>query len=323
MPRERLDKKIRTKHPDKVYVDLQSLIKLQYQIRGFSFLPKQPVQSLLTGKYRSKLRGRGLDFEEVRAYVHGDDIRNIDWKVTAHTGKPHTKVYTEERERPVFIIVDQSAPMFFGSSNRLKSVTAAQAAAISAWKVLAVGDRVGGIVFGDQDFEEIKPQRDRKALQRFLQLIAEKNQQLSIHSYKSHNPAMLNHVLDKALNLVNHDYLLLIISDFSGFDAHTMKALILLSHHNDVILIRVYDPMEATLPEGELVLSDGQMQAVVNTNDQNLRTQFSRYFSERTEELHNRVKMYGMTLLEINTIDSITDQIRNLLTAGKQRKKVR
>ena len=132
-----------------VYTNLDKLVALKYDIRGFSYLPKQPVQSQLTGKHRSRLRGRGLDFEEVRIYSFGDDIRSIDWKVTARTKKPHTRVYTEERERPVFLVLDQSSSMFFGSQQYMKSVIAAEAAAISAWKVLAVGDRIGGIGFND------------------------------------------------------------------------------------------------------------------------------------------------------------------------------
>ena len=117
MPKERLSTESpeNRKGPPEVYVTLRDLIAMQYDARGFSFLPKYAVQSLLSGRHRSKLRGRGLDFDEVRQYVAGDDIRNIDWKVTARVGLTHTKVYTEEKERPVFFVLDQSSSMFFGS----------------------------------------------------------------------------------------------------------------------------------------------------------------------------------------------------------------
>jgi uncharacterized protein (DUF58 family) len=319
MPRERLDKPTTKQYPLGVYVDLQTLIKLQHEIRGFSLLPSQPVQSLLTGKHRSKLRGRGLDFEEVRAYEHGDDIRNIDWKVTARVRKPHTKVYTEERERPVFIIIDQTVSMFFGSVKKLKSVTAAHAAALAAWKVLAVGDRIGGIVFNDTDFIEVTPKRDRRAVQRFLQRIVEKNQQLSIDAYKDQNSSMLNTVLRKTMNLVSHDYLLVVISDFAGFNPDTMKHLILLSRHNDVILLSIMDEMEARLPAGEMVISNGDLQVPVRAGDEELRNQFSVAHAERLENLRDQVKSYGMTLLELNTTDPVSDQIRSMLSVGKKR----
>ena len=110
------------------------------------------MHSLLTGRHASRLRGRGLDFEEVRAYLPGDDVRTIDWRVTARTGVPHTRVYTEERDRPALLVVDQRLAMFFGTRLNLKSVTAAEAAALAAWRVFLSGDRVGAVVFDDPEF---------------------------------------------------------------------------------------------------------------------------------------------------------------------------
>ena len=126
-----------------VYTNMQELMKLRYKASGYSFLPRQPVHSLLTGRHASRLRGRGMDFEEIRRYLPGDDIRKIDWKVTARTKKPHTRVYTEERERPVLLVVDQRMSMFFGTRVNMKSVTAAHIAALAAWRVVDQGDRVG------------------------------------------------------------------------------------------------------------------------------------------------------------------------------------
>ena len=132
-----------------VYATLVDLVALQYKARGFSFLPRQPIHSLLAGRHASRLRGRGLNFEEIRRYLPGDDIRQIDWKVTARTRKTHSRVYTEERERTVLLLVDQRLTMFFGSVRDMKSVTAAETAALAAWHVLAQKDRVGTLVFND------------------------------------------------------------------------------------------------------------------------------------------------------------------------------
>src|ERR1700749_149080 len=106
--------------PPGVYANLADLVALQYQAKGFSFLPRQPIHSLLSGRHASKLRGRGLDFEEIRRYLPGDDIRQIDWKVTARTRQPHTRIYNEERDRPVILVVDQRLGMYFGSRRNLK-----------------------------------------------------------------------------------------------------------------------------------------------------------------------------------------------------------
>src|SRR5262249_54987614 len=132
-----------------VYASVEQLVALKSRARGFSFLPRQPVHSLLAGRHASRLRGRGLNFDEIRRYQPGDDIRQIDWKVTARTRKTHSRVYTEERERTTLLLVDQRLSMFFGSVRSMKSVTAAEAAALAAWRVLSQQDRVGAVVFND------------------------------------------------------------------------------------------------------------------------------------------------------------------------------
>src|SRR5262245_45573700 len=146
-----------------VYADLDALVRLQFQARGFSFLPHQPVHSLLAGRHASRLRGRGLNFEEIRHYLPGDDIRNMDWHVTARMRQPYIRVYTEERDRPVLLLVDQRRSMFLGRQRAVKSVVAAEATALAAWRVRQAGDRVGAMVFDDQEVVEIPPQRAARA----------------------------------------------------------------------------------------------------------------------------------------------------------------
>src|SRR5690606_25655237 len=124
------------------------------------------VQSLLAGRHASRLRGRGLNFDEIRHYLPGDDIRQIDWKVTARTREPHSRIYTEERERPALMVVDQRLSMFFGSRRQLKSVTAAEAAALVAWRTIAVKDRVGMVLFDDAECVTIRPQRSASGVMR-------------------------------------------------------------------------------------------------------------------------------------------------------------
>src|SRR5215831_17349395 len=119
-----------------VYVDLEELVALEYRGRKVSFLPRQPAHSLLFGRFASRMRGRGLNFEEIRDYRSGDDVRSIDWKLTARLRKPHIRVFNEERDRQALLVVDQRLSMFFGSRRAMKSVTAAQAAAIGAWRIL-------------------------------------------------------------------------------------------------------------------------------------------------------------------------------------------
>jgi uncharacterized protein (DUF58 family) len=297
-----------------VYANLQDLIKLQYKASGFSFLPKQPVHSLLSGRHTSRLRGRGLDFEEIRHYLPGDDIRNMDWKVTARTRKPHTRVYTEERERPVLLVVDQRISMFFGSTIRMKSVTAAESAALGAWRVVSVGDRVGAVVFNDRNLQEIKPQRSKKTVMQILQMVVEYNHALHVEPGFQTNPGMLNQVLKKVVNFVNHDYLITIISDFEGANAETKELMTQLAHHNDVLVLLIYDQLESHLPEaGKLVMSDGELQVEVDSGNSRLRTQFHAEFDERLKLAQDILQKRGVPVLPIHTAEGVAEQVRHLL----------
>src|SRR5262245_21540733 len=156
-----------------VYIDLEHLIALEQRGRRVSLLPRQPVHSLLSGRYASRMRGRGLNFEEIRDYRTGDDVRSIDWKVTQRLQKPHVRVFNEERDRAGILVVDQRLAMFFGSKRAMKSVIAAETAALIAWRILNVSDRVGGVVFNDRDTAEVRPHRSRRTVLEFLSAIVQ------------------------------------------------------------------------------------------------------------------------------------------------------
>src|SRR5215468_1002179 len=151
------------------------------------------------------MRGRGLNFEEIRDYRSGDDVRSIDWKVTARLQKPHIRVFNEERDRPALLVVDQRLAMFFGSQLAMKSVTAAQAAAIGAWRILGVGDRIGAVVFNDRDIVEVRPRRSRQTVLQILTAVATQNQALGVGRGIVSDPTMLNRALDRARRLALHD----------------------------------------------------------------------------------------------------------------------
>ncbi|HET6592881.1 MAG TPA: DUF58 domain-containing protein, partial [Xanthomonadales bacterium] len=206
-----------------VYAERDELMRLRYKASGFSFLPRQPIHSVLSGRHASRLRGRGLNFEELRGYLRGDDPRHVDWKVTARTGKPHVRVYTEEKDRTVWLLVDQRMNMFFGSRRRMKSVVAAEAAAVAAWRVLAQGDRVGALVFDDREIRVIEPLRSEQRVTRILDCVIEKNHALNARSGIRPNPEMFNQALRRACELVRHDSLVCLVSDAAGIDRETTR----------------------------------------------------------------------------------------------------
>ncbi len=297
-----------------VYADLDDLIRLQFKVHGFSFLPRQPVQSLLAGRRASRLRGRGLDFEEIRRYIPGDDIRTMDWRVTARTQKPHTRVYTEERDRPVLLAVDQRLSMFFGSRVAMKSVTAAEVAALGAWRAFGVGDRVGALVFNDSEIREIPPHRSRQRVMQILQAVLKMNHALRADGDIQPDPAMLNKVLEKVLRLAKHDYLVGIITDFSGANEDTKSLVTRMAAHNDVIALFIYDPLEANLPSaGKLVVSQGDLQLEVDTRDAQLRTQFSEQFTTRLKTARDLMLKRAVPVLPIHTTEGVREQLQALL----------
>jgi uncharacterized protein (DUF58 family) len=303
-----------------VYTSVDELIRLQFKVHGFSFLPRQPVQSLLAGRRASRLRGRGLDFEEIRRYIPGDDIRTMDWRVTARTRKPHTRVYTEERDRPVLLVVDQRLSMFFGSKLAMKSVTAAEVAAMGAWRPLSVGDRVGALVFNDHEVREIPPHRSRQRIMQILETVVAMNHALRVDGGIQSDPAMLNRVMEKVLHLAKHDYLVAVISDFSGADEKTKSTVTRLAAHNDVMAIFVYDPLEAHLPSfGKIIVSQGDLQLEVDTGDGQLRRRFSEEFESRLQTARNLMLKRGIPVLPIHTADGIREQFRDLLGHGSMR----
>lgn len=302
----------------RIYADLRQLIALQQQISGFSFLPAQPLRSVLAGRHASRLRGRGLNFEELRHYRVGDDIRNMDWKVTNRTRKPHVRVYTEERERPLLLLVDQRQTMFFGSRNKMKSVVATEVAALVAWRMLAAGDCVGALIFNDSAVAEVKPQRSRNAVIKLLQQAVTMNHALAAgkpgpgKASAPHN--QLNHVLGLAQRVCAHDYLLVVISDLSGWDELSVKRIRRMSRHNDLIATLIYDPLEKALPDSrQLVVSDGELQIEVNVRKRNLQHQFTERFVSGVEFLQRQLKKYDVPVIPIDTVSPAQEQLRQAI----------
>lgn len=303
-----------------VFANLADLVRLRFHSRGFSFLPRQPVHSLLSGRHASRLRGRGLNFEEIRRYLPGDDIRNMDWRVTARTEKPHVRVYTEERDRSVLLLVDQRSGMFFGSKRAMKSVVAAEAAALAAWRVLAGGDRIGAVVFDDHDSVVIKPQRSEARVQQILSTIVAKNRALRAGGASPADRATrLNEALERASRLALHDCLVCLITDAEGADETTRRIMSGIVDHNDALLILVHDPLEAALPDvGPLVMSDGQRQLEVDTSDSSLRERFSAEHAARVAKLTQLSRRRAVPVLPLETETPVADQFRALIGAATE-----
>jgi uncharacterized protein (DUF58 family) len=295
----------------RVTITLDELILLKADARGFSFLPRQPIHSLLAGRHASRLRGRGLAFEELRHYQPGDDVRSIDWRATARRGSAYVRVYNEERERSVLLIVDQRAPMFFGSRRAMKSVVAAELAALGAWRTLHVGDRVGGIVFTEAKMVEIRPKRSQTAALRLLHEVVRFNHALAFTEC-AQGDITLNLVLETALRRAAHDHLVVLISDLDGADDETKRHATLLAAHNDVLVVLTYDPLGVSLvgQPGMIATDRGnrwEIPAGAAFTDS-----FRQVFARKLDDWTEIFRALRVPVIPISTAEPVADQLRTI-----------
>ncbi len=292
----------------RIHPTLDDLVRLQFETRGFTLLPRQPVHSLLSGRHASRLRGRGLTFEELRDYRPGDDIRSMDWRATARLRKPHVRVYSEERERPVLLVVDQRATMFFGSARTTKATAAAELAALGAWRALEVGDRVGAVIFGDHERVEIKPHRSRGTVLRICHELVRMNGRLSAASTFGANDAF-NSALRCAANVARHDHLVVLVTDYDGDDETTRALATRLAAHNDVLAVLVYDPAGIRFPAGEsMEATDGRRRVAIPEGSQFAQA-LETEFRKRCQQLRERLRALRIPILPICTHDPVPEQV--------------
>lgn len=310
-----------SKEAEGVYVTLNELLKFGYVAKGFSFLPSQPVHSILSGRHGSRMRGRGMDFSEMKQYVPGDDPRSMDWKATRRTGKPYIRVFNEERDRNVWLVVSQRNSMFFGTKKMMKSVAAAHLAALSAFRVVGSGDRIGAVIYNDETLKFFKPQRSRQGVIQILTEVVRQNRELNASNSVNSN-SKLNEALKIISSVVKHDDLVILIGDGRAMDEESSRYVTMLSVHNDVIAALIYDPMEKGLPpSGSLFLSDGKVSVDIDSDNQAFRKRFSQRMQTRADELMHLSKKHTIPLLAISSDRPVLDQVQEQLGAAVSAKR--
>ncbi len=302
-------------------VDLQGLIQLRYQSSHLSLGSQRKAFSSLSGNYSSPFKGRGLNFDEVRPYQPGDDIRNIDWNVTARTDKVHTKVFQEERERPVFIIVDLSSSMYFGTRHCLKSVTAAKAAALFAWDGADNNNRIGGLVFNETSHMEMRPKGGHRGVLRFLKLLSDfhnKNHNKSHSQATQSNTEALNTELlfARIQKVIHPGSIILFASDFIQMNEACLKHIRYIARHNDLLITHIFDSLETQLPPpGQYGISNGLQHQSIDTRDNALRDSFHELFQTKMNEIEQFCIKNRIHLINLATHDKVADQF--LAALGK------
>jgi len=307
-----------------ITVTVDELYRLRSEALHLTTTPSDAVNSLFPGAFQAVFHGRGLEFDEVRAYQWGDDHRTVDWRVTARTGQMHTKLFHQEKERSLYLVIDCGPSMHFGSRTQFKWVLAAKIAAIFAWLAVENGDRVGLILFGHQNRCKIIPPGMGQAsllkifkvlaTQKFEEKTEETRREKGRENQGSPSPSNLNNAFFHLQHLAHSDALVLCISDFMDLNQAANRHLAYLSHHHEIAAIKVYDPLESQLPsKGSYAISDGQQVSSFNSQQVGLQQAYSQLFEEHYQQIKATMDSYAIRLLHISTEQNSWQALRQAL----------
>lgn len=290
-----------------LYPDFNELLALKNKATRLSLASRRVVTAVPAGQHHSPFRGQGLEFEEVREYAPGDDIRRIDWRVTARSGVPHTKVFKEERERSVLVCVDANATMRFGTQNTFKSIQAARAAALISWQANSQHDRLGGCVYGDipAGMQFFSPNRSRKSLWAMLKLLSRRE------IIEQAQPILLQETLLHVNKAAPTGALVYIISDFAEFDETLEKQLGNLQRHCQVVLITVDDPFDGAMPAvGPLMcVQNDQLSFFVDTDSLAGQHQYAALWQQKRDSLQNMAGKLGIGMIGLTTQSDVYQEL--------------
>lgn len=306
------------------WISPQSLIQLRLQASQIP-LDSGKIHAKQGGAYLSSFKGRGMEFDESRFYQAGDDIRNMDWRVTARTGTAHTKVFREERERPVLLWLDLSPSMMFATRNKFKAVLASEIATLIAWSAARNNDRIGGLIFSATEHVEIKPRRGKTAVLDFIGRCTKHHAwQAEKSSPKKSSPDKPIHVKSSAeliadkteavsrLRSVTHPgSLIFMISDFRDLNEKTLAHIANISRNNDIIMIKITDPIEISLPaSGSYKLTDGLKQLQIQTTSKKIRDKYHQRYLNHQQLLEKFCRQYRIHLINLSTNDNVIEKLK-------------
>lgn len=289
--------------PGKTMVSAQQLIQVRYAAERLN-LHIRKIRSHQIGQHYSPFKGRGMEFDESRPYFPGDDVRNMDWRVTARSGKVHTKLFREERERSVLIWADFQAGMHFATRGKFKSVVAANIAAMIAWSSLHQGDRLGYLLFNEQQHLQQRPQRGKWHVVNFMRELATLSANPVPNSEDSLQASQQSLIRLRRVNRPGSKIIL--ISDFRYMDEQLAAHLASLSKHNDMVMLFIYDPIEMALPStGVLRFNHGKRFVNLDTNNKDVRGIYQERFTRHFDNLKHLCQRFAIHFLPCRTDEDI------------------
>ena len=298
--------------PSPARAALPELIQLQPAGQSLNLAAVRP-RALGAGAHVSPFKGRGVEFDESRPYQPGDDLRTMDWRVTARTGKPYTKVFRDERDRPVIIWLDLRRPMHFATRGAFKATRAAQTAALVAWSAVANGDRLGGLIFSEREHVELRPRLGRRAALRLLQAVTQDSLWDSPAAAAGAEYGDADHALARLTRVARPGSLIFMLSDFRNLGEQFERYLRQLAGHCDVFLVHLFDSVEVELPPpGRYRIHFGSRTVAIDTDSDVARRRYRAQFEQRRMFLQKLTGLPSVQLLECAT----TEEPRTVL-AGR------
>ena len=295
----------------RIYTSLKKLLLLKRDGQNLNFSPKYRPTGMFMGSHRSRLKGAGLDFQELKPYAEGDAIRNIDAKVSARMAHPYVRVYAHETDRSVYLAIDQRLNMFFGSQSKMKSVVAAEAAALVGWLTLAKGDRVGGIIIGQDQTYVQKPLRGDNHFTQLLKELVNYNQQLSINSKTKNGSISLVDTILKNFHHLNQQTSLILFTDIDGLSNTDIDNLKLLNQRCNLILFVIQDQLEHNLTAASgLIVNNGVTNQKIAV-DANLAKAFNQSYQDKEQALKLAMTNSSFPISFINTESNLIIQLAN------------
>ena len=274
-------------------ISLDELLSLRHWPPARS--PSRQRMAIREGHHLSHIRGRGMEYDDVREYQPGDDIRHLDWRLMARTGEAHTKLYHEERERPVFVLADLRSPMSFATQGHYKSVLACYAAAMTIWTTLANGDRVGGQILGAKGEQLFRPSSNRQQVMAMMAALAkESNTSVDAEEGIATLPLSLSAVLAKAESTITSGTLLYIFSDFHDVDDSVQQHLMRLAQRCELKLVLISDPLEEKLPQGRRYRFLGSGRELLVDADKQQQQRYYQQFQARIQLLERLRNLRGV-----------------------------
>ncbi len=291
------------------WASLADLIELRRHAGKIGLQQARSARAQLAGNHLSRFRGRGMDYQESRAYQAGDDIRSMDWRVTARSGRPHVKLYQEERERPVVLFLDLNPGMFFGSRGMLKSAVAARAAALIAWAAAERGDRIGAMLFNG-GFCDLQPRGGKHGVLRLIrQVVAHTDPRTGVNA--PIRPGALNAALGRLRRVSRPGSLIVLLGDYYGIDDDSGEHLLRLRQHSDVVALQIVDPLEETPPfAGRYGVAAGGRQGILDTRSAAARRAYQDYFSRHHRSVAAIMRRHAIPLLRLSTGEDVAAALR-------------